>query len=47
MFDAARAMTLASFPPDLPADERRRRLFSRLYGNDVRPDRVPEPLRPR
>jgi hypothetical protein len=46
MFDAARAMVLASFPPNLSPDERRRRLFARLYGDDVPPHRVPEPLRP-
>ncbi len=32
MFDAARAMILASFPPDLPEAEVKRRLFDRLYG---------------
>ena len=47
MFDAARAMVLASFPPNLSVEERRRRLFARLYGSDVPPIRVPEPLRPR
>jgi hypothetical protein len=47
MFDAARAMVLASFPPDLSPDEQRRRLFARMYGDDVPPHRVPEPLRPR
>jgi hypothetical protein len=46
MFDAARAIVLASFPPNLSLDERRRRLFARLYGDDVPPSRVPEPLRP-
>lgn len=47
MFDAARAIVLASFPPNLSPDERRRRLFARLYGDDVPPSRVPAPLRPR
>lgn len=46
MFDAARAMVLASFPPDLSLDECRRRLFARLYGEDMPPSRVPEPLKP-
>jgi hypothetical protein len=46
MFDAARAIVLASLPPDLSLDERRRRLFARLYGTDVPPGRVPEALRP-
>jgi hypothetical protein len=31
MFDAARAMVLASLPPELPASELKRRLFERLY----------------
>lgn len=45
MFDAARAIVLASFPPDLSADETRRRLFARLYP-DIPAERVPEALRP-
>jgi len=32
MFDAARRMVLASLPPDLSENERKRRLFQRLYG---------------
>lgn len=44
MFDAARAMVLASFPPNLSPDEVRRRLFERFYG-DLPADRVPTPLR--
>jgi len=32
MFDAARAMVLASLPKDLPVDELKRRLFERIYG---------------
>ena len=32
MFDAARTMVLASLPPDLPEEERRRQLFQRIYG---------------
>ena len=32
MFDAAREMVCASFPPGLSADEIKRRLFERLYG---------------
>jgi hypothetical protein len=32
MFEAARRMVLASFPADLPEEERKRRLFERLYG---------------
>ena len=32
MFDAARAVVLASLPPQLPAHELKQRLFERLYG---------------
>lgn len=32
MFDAARAVALASLPPKLPAAELKRRLFERIYG---------------
>jgi hypothetical protein len=32
MFDAARDMVLASLPKDLSADELKRRLFERIYG---------------
>lgn len=32
MFDAARAMVIASLPKDIPALELRHRLFERLYG---------------
>ena len=32
MFDAARAMALASLPKGLPALELKRQLFHRLYG---------------
>jgi hypothetical protein len=32
MFDAARAVVLASLPAGLPALELKRRLFERLYG---------------
>jgi hypothetical protein len=32
MFDSARRMVLASFPPNLTETERKRRLFHRLYG---------------
>ena len=35
MFDAARAMVLASFPPDLPEIEKKVRLCERLYGDEV------------
>ena len=32
MFEAARAMVLASLPKDLPPVELKRRLFERIYG---------------
>ena len=32
MFDAARAVVMASLPPGLPPDELKRQLFQRLYG---------------
>jgi hypothetical protein len=35
MFDAARSMALASFPAGLSAEELRRRLFQRLYGQSL------------
>ncbi len=35
MFEAARAMVLASFPRDLPEIEVKRRLCMRLYGDEV------------
>ena len=47
MFDTARAIVLASFPPDLSPDERRRRLFERLYGHEIPRDQIPPALRPR
>ena len=35
MFDAARAMALASLPTGLSADELKRQLFQRLYGQPL------------
>jgi hypothetical protein len=35
MFDAARAMMLASLPADLPPEELKRRLFQRIYGEPL------------
>jgi hypothetical protein len=35
MFEAARQMILASFPPSLSQDEIRSRLFERLYGEPL------------
>lgn len=32
MFEAAREMVLASFPPELSDAERKRRLYERFYG---------------
>ncbi len=34
MFDAARKMIIASFPPDISELELRQRLFLRIYGDD-------------
>ncbi|MGD0651679.1 MAG: hypothetical protein ABSA97_11170 [Verrucomicrobiia bacterium] len=42
MFDAAKEMILASFPPDLPPAELKRRLFERLYGEPLSPALVRE-----
>jgi hypothetical protein len=44
MFDAARTMMLASFPPDLSEPEQRRRLFARLY-SDLPASEIPPMLR--
>jgi hypothetical protein len=35
MFEAAREMVLASFPPDLSRSELRRRLYGRIYGEPL------------
>jgi len=35
MFEAARDMVLASFPPALSDEERRHRLFERFYGESL------------
>ena len=35
MFDVARAMILASFPPDLTPLEIKERLCERLYGDEI------------
>ena len=35
MFDAARSMVLASLPPGLTEEERKRRLFQRIYGEPL------------
>ncbi len=34
-FDAARAIVLASLPPGLSAEERKRQLFQRIYGQPL------------
>ena len=46
MFDTARTMVLASFPPGLPIEEIRRRLFERFYADLPQNDRPPELRRP-
>lgn len=38
-FNVARAMALASFPPDLDETEQRVALFLRFYGNDFTPEK--------
>ncbi|HEX5387895.1 MAG TPA: hypothetical protein VFW66_14420 [Gemmatimonadales bacterium] len=44
MFETARLLAIASFPPALSPDELRRRLFARFYG-DLPPEQVPPSLR--
>jgi len=34
-FNAARAVVLASLPPDLPPEELRRRFYERIYGEPL------------
>ena len=41
MFEAAREMVLASFPPDLSPSELRCRLYERIYGEPLPKDRLP------
>ena len=38
MFEAARAMVLASFPDDLSEGELKRRLYERIYGEPLPSD---------
>lgn len=38
MFEAARAMVLASFPDNLSEDELKRRLYERIYGEPLPSD---------
>ena len=45
MFDAARAMVLASFPAGLSDIEIKRRLCVRLYGDEVKAEAFIESLR--
>jgi len=42
MFDAAREMILASFPPGLTETERKRKLWERLYGGDNDTSKPPQ-----
>ena len=44
MFDVARTIALASFPPGLSEIETKRRLCERLYGNEVDVDAYIEHL---
>lgn len=43
MFDAARAMILASLPPNLSDEEIKARLFERIYGEPLPSKRKNEP----
>jgi hypothetical protein len=43
MFEAARQVILASFPPGLSEDEVRRRLFERVYAEELRAGTVESP----
>lgn len=45
MFDVARAIVLASFPPNLSEIEKRHRLCQRLYGDEVSVEAFVEHLR--
>jgi hypothetical protein len=47
MFDAARALVLASFPPGLSDIEVKRRLCERFYGDEVDVEAFVESLRKR
>jgi hypothetical protein len=38
MYDTARAMVLASLPPNLSPVERRRQVFKRFYGDEMQVD---------
>jgi hypothetical protein len=46
MFDAARVLTLASLPKDLPPRELRRRLFERIYGENLEDFVGPQNIEP-
>ncbi len=35
MFESARAIIIASFPKDLAAEEFKRRLYERIYGEEL------------
>jgi Lon protease-like protein len=43
MFESARRIILASFPPDLSEEEVRRRLFERIYAEELRAGKVESP----
>ena len=43
MFEAAREMVLASFPPDLTESELKRRLYERIYGEPLPIDAINPP----
>ena len=43
LFESARTLVLASFPPDLSEAERRRRLCERYYGRELADRAFPRP----
>jgi hypothetical protein len=43
LFESARTLVLASFPPDLSEAERRRRLCERYYGRELAERAFPRP----
>lgn len=43
MFESARRIILASFPPGLSEEETRRRLFERIYAEELRAGTIESP----
>jgi hypothetical protein len=46
MFDAARAMVIASLPKDLPEQQFREELFRRIYGQTIEETLLFTPCKP-